>query len=69
MAWPSPPRTFSCPACGWKHTMASPMSDCRVPGFNDFRDCPRCGSKVESRHATVLEVAAAKARSVFGQRG
>ena len=48
MAWPSPPRTFFCPACGWKHTMAFPMDDCRIPGLNHFSECPRCGGKAEA---------------------
>lgn len=65
MAWPSPPRTFFCPACGWKHTMAFPMDDCRIPGLNHFSECPRCGGKAESRHADALEVATAKVKRLF----
>lgn len=58
MAWSSPPQTFTCRTCGWKHTTAGPVSDCRVPGFDHFDSCPRCDGKVESRNANAAEIAA-----------
>jgi len=60
MAWLSPPLTFACRACGWKHTTPGPVSDCRVPGLDHFDTCPRCDSEVESRHANAREIAAAQ---------
>lgn len=60
MAWLSPPLTFACRTCGWKHTTPGPVSDCRVSGFDHFDTCPRCGGAVESRHANAAEIAAAQ---------
>lgn len=58
MAWLSPPLTFVCRVCGWKHTTSGPVGDCRMPGLDHFNTCPRCGGAVEPRHANAAEIAA-----------
>ena len=62
MAFPSPPLTFACRACGWNKTLPFQVSDCRIPGFDHFAQCPCCGGGVVSRRAKPLEVLAARLR-------
>jgi len=67
LSFSSPSLTFECRACGWKHTVAGPVSDVRFAGVNHFDMCPRCGGNVESRRAGILESAGATAKKLLGR--
>ena len=68
MVIPSPPTTFNCTSCDWKHTVPQPIGDCRFPGFNHFESCPRCGGEVVSQRAGALDVLGARLGQVFGRK-
>lgn len=42
------PTTYSCPACGWKKTVA-PTSDVRLRNVDSFDRCPKCGNEYLNR--------------------
>lgn len=57
MAWKPRPRTYVCPQCKWKKTVA-PLSDVRWEGFDHFSKCPKCdNSALVVREPGVLELA------------
>ncbi|MDR1936592.1 MAG: hypothetical protein LBS49_13630 [Candidatus Accumulibacter sp.] len=44
-----PPRTYTCPKCGWSKSVA-PKSDAFGPG-DFFESCPKCGNERLETHA------------------
>lgn len=60
MAFPGPPITYQCTQCDWKMTDPS-TSDVLLTNT-----CPKCGSKVEMRPASTMEITLAKLGKMFG---
>lgn len=55
MPIPPRPRTFICPACGWKRTVIL-LSDCIMEG-DWYSECPECRhDQLETRLATQAEI-------------
>lgn len=55
----SPPKTYSCSACGWSKTVM-PRSDALMPG-DYYRACPKC------THAPLDTSRPNAAQTVLGQ--
>jgi len=66
---PMPPRpfTFSCPACGWKKTVA-PLSDALSPN-EWFSQCPKCpNERLQMTPASKVDVMLIRLERLLGAR-
>jgi len=60
MPIPPKPRTYVCPACGWKK-ITTPFSDVLREGSDWFSKCPQCSHEpLATRKPTLLELAVAR---------